>query len=68
MKKISGKELEKEGWISFELFDDEVLLTQKEVDELVSDAYKWVLKLNVKKLKENDKFMKRVQELKKKRH
>lgn len=68
MKKISGKELEKEGWISFELFDDEVLLTQKEVDELVSDAYKWVLKLNVKKLKENDKFMKRVQELKKKGH
>lgn len=63
MRKISVKKLKKEGWINFELVKEDFLFTQKEVDEIVRDTYKWVLKLNVKKLKENEKFMKRVQEL-----
>lgn len=60
MKKISSIQLQQEGWISFELSDKEIFLSQKEVDELVLDTYKWVLKLNVKKLKDNDVYMKRV--------
>ena len=62
MNKISSKELESEGWISFELNKDEVLLEQSEVDELALDTYKWALKLQADKLKNNDKFMTRVKE------
>lgn len=64
MKKISSKELEKENWISFENFEKEIFLSEKEVDELVLDTYKWVLKLNVLKLKNNEKFMYRVRDAK----
>ena len=67
MNKISSKELESEGWISFELNKDEVLLDQSEVDELALDTYKWALKLNADKLKKNDKFMSRVKEAKNRR-
>ena len=62
MSKISSKKLEKEGWISFELIKDEVLLEQREVDELALDTYKWALKLKSDKLKNNDKFMARVKD------
>lgn len=64
MKKNSSKELEKEDWISFEKYEEEVFLSEKEVDELALDTYKWVLKLNVSKLKNNKKFMSRVHEAK----
>lgn len=67
MNKISSKELESEGWISFELSENEVLLEQREVDELALDTYKWALKLRVDKLKNNDKFMARVKEAQKRR-
>ena len=60
MKKISSKILKEEGWASFELFKNEIMLSQKEVDDLALDTYKWVLKLNVKQLKENNQYMKRV--------
>lgn len=64
MKKYKSKDLEKEGWISFELYEKEFTLTQDEVDELVLDANKWMLKLNAKKLKNNKIFLKRVEEAK----
>lgn len=67
MNKISSKELESEGWISFELNKNEVLLDQSEVDELALDTYKWALKLQADKLKNNDKFMARVKEAQKRR-
>lgn len=60
MNKISSKDLEKENWISFELFKKEIFLSEQEVDELALDTYKWALKLNSQKLKNNSVFMKRV--------
>lgn len=68
MKKFKSKDLEKEGWISFELYEKEFTLTQDEVDELVLDANKWMLKLNVKKLKNNKVFLKRVDEAKERKN
>ncbi len=68
MKKYNSKDLEKEGWISFALFDKNLTLSQDEVDELVLDANKWMLKLNVKKLKENKVFLKRVKEAKERKN
>ena len=67
MIKISSKELEKEGWVSFELFQNRIMMSQEEVDELALDAYKWALKLNVDKLKNNKAFMDRVEAAKKRR-
>lgn len=68
MEKISSKILEKEGWISFELVNQEIFLLQEEVDELVLDTYKWVLKLNVQKLKNNNLYMKRLKEAKERKN
>lgn len=68
MEKISSKILEKEGWISFELVNQEMFLPQEEVDELVLDTYKWVLKLNVQKLKNNNLYMKRLKEAKERKN
>lgn len=68
MKKYKSKDLEKEGWISFELYEKEFTLTQDEVDELVLDANKWMLKLNVKKLKNNKVFLKRVDDAKERKN
>ena len=68
MKKYKSKDLEKEGWISFELYEKEFTLTQNEVDELVLDANKWMLKLNVIKLKNNKAFLKRVDEAKERKN
>ena len=67
-KKYKSKDLEKEGWISFELYEKEFTLTQDEVDELVLDANKWMLKLNVKKLKNNKVFLKRVDDAKERKN
>lgn len=68
MEKISSKILEKEEWISFELVNQEMFLPQEEVDELVLDTYKWVLKLNVQKLKNNNLYMKRLKEAKERKN
>ena len=62
MKMISSKDLEKENWISFELCKNEEMLTQEDIDELALYTYKWALKLNVQKLKNNKIFMKRVKD------
>lgn len=67
MKKISSKELEKEGWLSFENNEKEAFLTEGEIDTLALDTYKWALKLNVSKLKNNKIFMDRVKKAKERR-
>lgn len=40
MEKTSSKLLENEGWISFETINQEIFLSQEEIDELVLDTYK----------------------------
>ena len=68
MEKMSSKLLENEGWISFETINQEIFLSQEEIDELVLDTYKWVLKLNVQKLKNNNVYMKRLTEAKERKN
>lgn len=68
MEKTSSKLLENEGWISFETINQEIFLSQEEIDELVLDTYKWVLKLNVQKLKNNNVYMKRLKEAKERKN
>lgn len=68
MEKTSSKLLENEGWISFETINQEIFLSQEEIDELVLDTYKWVLKLNVQKLKNNNVYMKRLKKAKERKN
>lgn len=63
---VSSKDIEKEGWLVFSCSGDFVL-SLNEVDELALDTYKWALKLQVEKLKNNSIFIKRVKEAKKRR-
>lgn len=68
MEKTSSKLSENEGWISFETINQEIFLSQEEIDELVLDTYKWVLKLNVQKLKNNNVYMKRLKKAKERKN